>query len=409
MPLTDTAVRNAKPTDKAFKLSDERGMFLLVTPAGGKLWRIKYRILGKEKLLALGAYPDVSLRDARERRDEARKLIAAGVDPSERKQAEKRSALKAAGDSFESIAREWLGRRGKQWTPEHGVRVQSRLERDVFPWLGRRPITSIDAADLLEVLRRVEERGAIETAHRLRSVSSQVFAYAIATRRATRNPAADLTGDALQRSKPKHRAAITEPAKIGGLLRSLDAYEGTFVTKCALRLAPLLFVRPGELRHAEWSEIDLDGGLWNIPGNKMKMDEPHIVPLSAQSVAILTDLQALTGGARYVFPSARSDKRPMSDNAILSALRRMGYAKDEMSGHGFRAMARTVLDEVLQFRPDFIEHQLAHAVRDPNGRAYNRTAHLDERRKMMQAWADYLDKLKTGGDVLPFKKAGAVR
>lgn len=409
MPLTDTAVRNAKPTEKAFKLSDERGMFLLVTPAGGKLWRIKYRILGKEKLLALGAYPDVSLRDARDRRDEARKLIAAGIDPSERKQAEKRTALKAAGDSFEAIGREWLGRRGKVWTPAHTVRETRRLERDLFPWLGRRPISSIDAADLLDALRRVEERGAIETAHRLRSLASQIFAYAVSTRRATRNPATDLSGEALQRAKPTHRAAITEPAKIGGLLRSLDAYEGTFVTKCALRLAPLLFVRPGELRHAEWAEIDLDAALWEIPGAKMKMAAPHVVPLSRQSVAILTELKALTGGARYVFPSARSDKRPMSDNAVLSALRRMGYAKDEMSGHGFRAMARTVLDEVLEFRPDFIEHQLAHAVRDPNGRAYNRTAHLAERRKMMQAWADYLDGLKTGGDVLPFKKSGASR
>ena len=384
-------------------------MFLLVTAAGGKLWRFKYRILGKEKLLALGAYPDVSLRDARERRDEARKLVAAGIDPSERKQMQKRAALKAAGDTFESISREWVGRRGKHWTAAHGARELRRLERDLFPWLGKRSISSIDAADLLDALRRVEERGAIETAHRLRSLASQIFAYAISTRRASRNPAADLTGDALQRATPKHRAAITDPAKIGGLLRSFDAYEGTFVTKSALRLAPLLFVRPGELRHAEWSELDLSNALWSIPAEKMKMRQAHAVPLSTQAITILSDLQALTGGSRYAFPSARSDKRPMSDNAVLSALRRMGYAKDEMSGHGFRAMARTVLDEVLQFRPDFIEHQLAHAVRDPNGRAYNRTAHLAERRKMMQAWADYLDQLKTGGDVLPFQKKGGER
>jgi integrase len=381
-------------------------MFLLVSPTGGKLWRLKYRILGKEKLLALGAYPDVSLRDARDRRDEARKLIASGIDPSERKQAEKRSAIKAAGDSFEVIAREWHARQVKLWTEDHAQRVMSRLENNAFPWIGKKAITAIDAADLLEVLQRVEERGAIDTAHRLKAVIALVFAYAIATRRATRNPAADLAG-ALQRTKVKHRAAITDPSKVAGLLRSLDAYEGQFVTKCALRLAPLLFVRPGELRMMEWTEVDLDTALWSIPAARMKMRDDHLVPLSTQSVAILTTLQALTGASRYVFPSARSAHRPMSNNAVLSALRRMGYEKEEMTGHGFRAMARTILDEVLQFRPDFIEHQLAHAVRDPNGRAYNRTAHLEERTTMMQRWADYLEKLKTGGDVLPFKKSGA--
>jgi integrase len=413
MPLTDTAVKAAKSNPRAYKLTDERGMFLLVTPAGGKLWRLKYRMHGKEKLLALGAYPDVSLREARDRRDDARKLIAAGTDPSERKKAEKRAARKSAADSFEAIAREWHTRQAKHWTKDHAERTLSRLVRDVFPWLGNRPVSAIDAADVLDVLQRVEGRGAIETAHRVKTVAAQIFAYAIATRRAERNPVPDLTG-ALQRSVPKHRAAITDPEQVGGLLRALDAYEGTFVTKCALRLAPLVFTRPGELRAAEWVEIDLENALWTIPAEKMKMRESHMVPLSSQAVAILTDLKALTGEGRYVFPSARSNRRPMSNNAVLSALRRMGFEKTEMSGHGFRAMARTILDEVLGFRVDFIEHQLAHAVRDPTGRAYNRTAHLAERKKMMQAWADYLDKLKTekpkqGANVVPIKKTGTSR
>ena len=278
----------------------------------------------------------------------------------------------------------------------------SRLERDLFPWIGKRPIADIKAPELLAVLRRVESRGALESAHRIRTICGQVFRYAVATGRAERDPAADLRG-ALPQPQEKHMAAITEPAKVAELLRVIDGYQGGFVVKCALRFASLVFVRPGELRHAEWSEIDFENAQWNIPAGKMKMKEPHLVPLSQQAIEILKELKKLTGASRYIFPSGRSIDRPMSNNAILAALRRMGYTKDEMSAHVFRAMARTILDEVLQFRPDFIDHQLAHAVKDPNGRAYNRTAHLNERRRMMQTWADYLDGLKIGAKVIPFK------
>jgi integrase len=282
------------------------------------------------------------------------------------------------------------------------TKIMRSLERNVFPYIGTHPITTIKAPELLAVLRRVESRGALETAHRVRSVCGQIFRYAVVTGRTERDTAADLRG-ALPSAKEKHLAAITDPIKAGGLLRAIDGYQGGFVVQCALRLAPLVFVRPGELRHAEWSEIDFDNAEWNIPAAKMKLKEPHIVPLSRQTIDILQELFKLTGTGKYVFPSGRSFSRPMSNNAILAALRRMGFEKTEMSGHGFRAMARTILDEVLQVRPDFIEHQLAHAVRDPNGRAYNRTAHLPERRKMMQVWADYLDGLKAGAKVLPFK------
>jgi integrase len=285
----------------------------------------------------------------------------------------------------------------------HASRIMLRMENDVFPWLGSRPIADVTAKEVLATVNRIVDRGAVESAHRVLQNCGQVLRYAIATGRAERNPAADLRG-ALPPVKQSHLAAIIEPNAIGGLLRAMDAYNGSLVTKCALRLAPLVFVRPGELRQAEWAEFDLDAAQWNIPAAKMKMREPHLVPLAPQAVAILRELHALTGRGRYVFPSARSPQRPMSNNAVLSALRRMGYATDEMSGHGFRAMARTVLDEVLHFRPDYIEHQLAHAVKDPNGRAYNRTAHLPERRKMMAAWADYLDTLKVGGNVVPMTR-----
>jgi integrase len=280
----------------------------------------------------------------------------------------------------------------------------TRLEGDVFPYLGTRPIKEIKAPELLTVLRRVEARGTFELAHRIRTICGQVFRYAVATGRAERDPAADLRG-ALSPVQTINRAAITEPTKAAGLLRAIDDYQGGFVVRCALRFAPLVFVRPGELRHAEWSEIDIETAEWNIPASKTKMKEPHLVPLSKQAIDILKELKEYTGTSRYVFPSGRTFDRPMSDNAILAALRRMGYEKSEMSGHGFRAMARTILDEVLQVRPDFIEHQLGHAIRDPNGRAYNRTAHLDERRKMMQLWSDYLDGLKAGAKVIPFKAA----
>jgi len=402
MPLTDAKARNAKPKNNQFKLFDTDGLFLLVSPAGGKWWRFKYRLGGKEKLISLGTYPEVSLALARARRDEARGQVADGIDPSQA-----RKALKAARvqneSTFEVVAREWHTKFTPTWTPGHAVTIKSRLEFNVFPWIGERPVNEIKAPELLMVLRRIESRGAFETAHRIRSICGQVFRYAVATGRAERDPAADLRG-ALPPVKPKHHSAITDPEKVAGLLRAIDSYQGSLVTKCALRLAPYLFVRPGELRQMEWAQINLEAGEWNIPAEKMKTRQPHLVPLAHQSLEILRELHPLTGTGKYVFPNPRTSKRPMSNNTVLAALRRMGFEKEEMTGHGFRAMARTILDEVLQFRVDFIEHQLAHAVRDPNGRAYNRTAHLAERRKMMQTWADYLDGLKAGAKVIPLRR-----
>ncbi|OPY67859.1 MAG: putative prophage CPS-53 integrase [Syntrophorhabdus sp. PtaU1.Bin050] len=400
--LTDTKVLKARSQEKRVTLFDGKGLFLLITPQGSKLWRFKYRYEGKEKLLSLGTYPEVSLSDARQRRDEARKQLAHGVDPGATRRAMKQAKAEET-ETFEVIAREWHTKFTPTWTTGHAHTIMSRLERDLFPWVGARPINDIKAPELLAVLRRVESRGALESAHRIRTIAGQVFRYAVATGRAERDPSGDLKG-ALPQPGEKHHAAIIDPKEVAPLLRAIDGYQGSFVVKCALRLAPLFFVRPGELRNAEWVEIDLDEAVWNIPAHKMKMKQPHIVPLSAQAVEILTELKQLTGKSKYAFPSGRSFARPMSNNAILAALRRMGYDKDTMTGHGFRAMARTILDEVLQVRPDFIEHQLAHAVRDPNGRAYNRTAHLDKRREMMQLWADYLDGLKEGAQVIPLKK-----
>lgn len=404
MPLTDTAIRNAKPEAKPLKLFDERGLFLLVTPAGGKWWRLKYRFDGKEKLLSLGVYPDVSLKDARELRDEARKRLAAGINPSEHRKAQKSVRADRAANSFEVVAREWFAKYSPTWADTHSSRIISRLEGDVFPWIGGRPIAELIAPELLTVARRIEGRGALETAHRVMGYCGQIFRYAVATGRAERDPTGDLRG-ALPPAKGDHFPAITEPKRVAELLRMLDGYQGTFVVRCALRLAPLVFVRPGELRKAEWTDIDLNAAEWRY--TVTKTETAHIVPLSHQAVAILRELHPLTGHGRYVFPGARTNGRPMCDNAILAAMRRLGIPKEEMSGHGFRAMARTILDEVLGFRPDYIEHQLAHAVRDPNGRAYNRTAHLLERRKMMQDWADYLDKLKAGAEVIPLHGSAA--
>lgn len=399
--LTNTAIQKAKPGEKPIKLSDEKGLFLLLTTAGGKLWRMKYRFAGREKLLALGAYPDVTLADARERRDEARKLLANGVDPSEQRKAKKAAGLDRAANSFEVVAREWYAKYSNTWVSSHGDRIIRRLERDIFPWLGGRPIAEIKAPELLITIRRIENRGALETAHRALQNCGQVFRYAIATGRAERDPSGDLRG-ALPPVKPTHFPAMTEPKQVAELLRTLDSYKGSVTVGCALRLAPLVFVRPGELRKAEWADFDLDSAEWRY--HVTKTDSQHIVPLSTQAQDILLEVKAITGEGKYVFPGARTNGRPMSDNAILAAMRRLGIPKEEMTGHGFRAMARTILDEVLGFRPDLIEHQLAHAVKDPNGRAYNRTAHLPERRKMMQAWADYLDKLKAGAEVVPFKR-----
>ena len=404
IPLTDAKIVKTKPLKKPRTLFDGDGLYLLITPTGGRLWRFKYRINGKGKLLAIGAYPAISLADARERRAMAKKQLANGIDPAAVKQARKQVDTEET-ETFEVIAREWHTKFSASWAPSHADTTISRMERDLFPWIGKRPISKIKAPELLGALRRVESRGALESARRLKIIAGQVFRYAVATGRAERDPSADLKG-ALAMPREKHYAAIIDPKQVAPLLRALDGYQGHFVVKCALRLSPLLFVRPGELRHAEWEEIDLDEAVWNIPASKMKMREAHLVPLSNQAVDILRDLQPLTGTSRYVFPSARSVARPMSNNAVNAALRRMGYDKDTMTGHGFRAMARTILDEVLHVRPDYIEHQLAHAVRDPNGRAYNRTAHLEERRKMMQTWADYLDGLKAGAVVVPFKLMG---
>lgn len=403
MPLSAVDVRNSKPKEKPYKLSDEKGMYLEVTPAGGRYWRLKYRMHGKEKRLALGVYPDVSLADARKARDKARELIAKGFDPGTAKQEEKVAKALAAASSFEAVAREWHQNCAASWVPLTGVRILRRLEADVFPAIGRMPIADITAPVLLACLRKIEARGVNYTAHKARQYIGQVFRYAIATGRADRDPAADLRG-ALAPVKEVHRASVTEPKKVAELLRAIDGYTGHFTTSCALKLAPLTFVRPGELRHAEWAEFDMDAQEWRIPGEKMKMGEVHIVPLSAQALAILAALRPLTGSGKYLFPSLRTSSRPMSENTVNAALRRLGYASDEMTGHGFRSIASTLLNEQGWHR-DAIERQLAHAERDQVRGAYNYAEHLPERRKMMQSWADYLEAIKKGAEVVPINRA----
>lgn len=402
MSLTDKKVHNAKPREKFYKLTDGDGLYLHVAETGGKLWRFRYRFGGKEKLLSLGSYPEISLLDARKKRDEARRQVANDIDPGAVRKAQKQAKVEET-ETFEVIAREWHSKFKPVWAESHSTRVLSRLEQNVFPHIGSKAISQIKAPELLGVLRRIEARGILHSAHNIRGICGQIFRYAVATGRAEHDPSAALRG-ALTPVKTIHRAAITEPESVGDLLRAIDGYRGSFVVQCALKLAPLTFVRPGELQHAEWPEIDLEKAEWNIPAHKMKMKQPHLVPLSTQAIDILTELKKLTGKGQFVFPG-RTSARPMSNNAILAALRYMGFEKTEMSGHGFRAMARTILDEVLQVRPDLIEHQLAHAVRDPLGRAYNRTQHLSERKRMMQTWADYLDGLRSGAKVLSFKKA----
>ena len=389
MKLTATQIKNAKPTGKRQRFFDGRGLYLEVSPGGGKWWRFKYRISGKEKRCSLGVYPDVSLKEARLKLDEVRKMVLSGIDPIQ-----SRKAAKTASEapSFEVIAREWHGKYSEHWTQGYTHRILSRLESDLFPWVGKKPISEITPPMLLETIQRVETRGARETAHRLLAASNRVFCYAMATGRVQSNPCEGLKG-ALSPVQGGHFAAATEPEDAARILRMIDGYQGSFPVRSALRLAPLVFVRPSELRKAEWKNIDLQKKEWRYLINKTKTQ--HIVPLSQQAIAIFNEIRPLTGDGQYVFPSARTNSRPLSDNALLAAMRRMGISKDEMCTHGFRAMARTILDEVLKFRPDYIEHQLGHAVRDPNGRAYNRTAHLEERKKMMQKWADYLDGLKS--------------
>jgi integrase len=393
MPLTDIKIRNIKVREKAYKLADEKGLFLHINTNGAKYWRFKYRFAGKEKLLALGVYPEVTLSEARDKRDSARKLLAQQTDPSLAKQIAKRSAKLAAENNFAAIACEWYAKHSVKWVPKHGEKIIRRFECDIFPWLGRKSIGEITAPDLLAALRRIESRGAIESAHRVLQNCSQVFRYAIATGRAERDPCGDLRG-ALQPVKKRHHASIIDPKEIGNLLRNIDSYQGYFVTKCALQLAPLVFVRPFELRSAEWAEINFENAEWRIPAAKMKMRVMHIVPLAKQAIAILQELYVLTGNGKYVFPGVRTLHRPMSENTVLAALRRLGYTKDEMTGHGFRSMASTILNE-QGWNPDAIERQLAHAERNSVRAAYNYAEYLPERRKIMQHWADYLDKLKS--------------
>ena len=394
MKLTASTVKSAKPSAKPYKLADGAGMYLLVHPCGAKYWRLKYRIAGKEKLLALGVYPEVSLAEARIRRDNARLLIRDGRDPGVAKQLQKKFLQNQNSETFEAVAREWFETKIADKSESYRVRTLRILEKDLFPKLGALAISDITSRQLLETLRVVEAR-TVDIAHRAKQSAGQVFRYAVATGRAERDIATDLSG-ALKSRTVKHSTTILDPVEIGQLLRSIDAYSGSMVVRAALQLSPLLFVRPGELRTMQWDEIDWQKSRWQIPASKMKMREPHVVPLANQSAEILKALRPLTGQGAFVFPSARKGGRPLSDNGVRTALRSLGYTNEQITPHGFRAMARTLLDEELGFRIDYIEHQLAHAVKDPLGRAYNRTKHLDERIKMMQGWADYLDQLRRG-------------
>lgn len=406
--LTDPAIRNANPGPKPIRLFDGGGLYLEISPAGGKLWRLKYRYAGKEKRLALGTYPTTGLKDARAKRDEAKRILEAGVDPGETKRTEKQRKAALSANSFEVVAREWLQKHMSDKSPSHKAKVTRRLERDVFPYLGRRPVADIKAPEVLEVAQRIERRNILESAHRATQHIGQVMRYAVATGRAEADPTQSLRG-ALPTSKPKHMAAPTEPAQVGGLLRSIEGFKGGPVVAAALKLLPLLFVRPGELRTMRWEQIDAETMEWRYTTSKTKTE--HIVPLSRQAFAILEELRPLTGHlpGGWVFPGGRTPKSPMSDMAINAAYRRLGIdTQNELTGHGWRACARTLLHERLGYAPEIIEHQLAHSVPDALGRAYNRTRFITERRKMMQAWADYLDGLASGANVVPLhgKRAG---
>lgn len=401
MPLTDTVVRNTKPTAKTRKLFDGGGLYLEVAPSGGKWWRLKYRFVGKEKRLSLGTYPEVSLKDARERRDEARKRLSDGIDPSAHRKARQASQVESSANTFEAIAREWISRHLSKKSSTHHAKVASRIEREVFPYLGKRPISEITAPEILRVLRRIEARNHLETAHRVMQHIGQVIRYAVATGRADSDPTHSLRG-ALPPATVKHMAAPTEPKVAAELLRMQDAFAGGPVVGAALRLLPLLFVRPGELRTMRWEQIDFKAKEWRYTTSKTQTE--HLVPLSKQAIAILDELHPLTGhlAGGWVFPGGRSPRSAMSNAAINAAYRRLGIdTRNELTGHGWRACARTLLHEQLKYQPEVIEHQLAHAVPDALGRAYNRTRFIDERRKMMQKWADYLDTLKIGAKVIP--------
>lgn len=406
MSLTDTAIRAAKPRAKPYKLADERGLFLLVQPSGGLLWRLKYRSDGKEKKLSLGTYPDTSLREARERRDAARKLLGAGIDPGLAKKQEQAAQTLSMATTFKHVADEYIEKLAREGRSPNTIK-KARWFLDLLePSIGARPIADISPQELLSALKKVEARGRLETAQRLRSFAARVFRYAVATTRASANPAEPLRG-ALVSPRVKHRAAILEPKRVGELLRAIEGYEGQPTTMAALKLAPHVFVRPGELRHAEWAEIDFDKSVWIIPAGKMKMRQPHAVPLSEQALTILRDLQQLTGRGRYVFPSTRSAARPMSENTVTAALRRMGYGGDEMTGHGFRSTASTLLNESGRWSADAIERALAHKDGDLVRAAYHRGAHWQERVEMAQWWSDYLDKLRAGGEVVHLARVTA--
>jgi integrase len=403
--LTDVAIRSAKPGAKAIKLADGGGMFLLVTPAGGKLWRLKYRVDGREKLLAIGAYPEIGLGEARRRREEPRELIALGKDPSREKQREKVRARIKAADTFRTICDEYCDKRrrdgAKGWVPATATRSEYLLSL-VCGSIGKLPIGEIEPADVLTAVRRIEGKGKLESARRSLQLAGAVFRYAVATARLASDPTRDLRG-ALTAPTVTHYGAITDAKKAGELLRAIDDYEGSGITKLALQIAPNVFVRPGELRHAEWSEIDLDSALWIIPAGKMKMRKTHHVPLSSQAVVLFREVQSVTGPTGYVFPSVRTRTRPMSENTINAGLRRLGYATDEMTAHGFRAMASTLLNESGKWNPDAIERALAHGDTNKVRAAYHRGAHWKERVDMAQWWSDYLDQLRKGADIVPLR------
>lgn len=410
--LTDTKIRPLTGSGKTQRHWDGGGLYLEISPTGSKWWRFKYRLLGKEKRLSLGTYPDTSLKEAREKAAAARKLLESGIDPSAERQAVKLSREGAASNSFEAVAREWFSTIHKaKVSDSQADRTIGRLERDVFPWLGKSAIDTLTAPEILQAMRRVEARGAIETAHRELQVIGQVCRYAVATGRAERDPTGDLKG-ALRPFTTKHMPAITEPSRVGALLRAIDGYEGSFIVRCALRLAPLAFVRPGELRFAEWSEFDFDTAIWRIPTQRMKRTKAgktngpdHLVPLSDQALAIVKELHPFTGHRPHLFPCTRGEGRVLSDATIGAALRRLGFSQDEMTAHGFRAMARTMIVERLGIDESFVEAQLAHRVKDALGRAYNRTQFVDQRRDMMQRWADYLDTLRAGAEVRTLRLA----
>ncbi len=389
--LTHTAIVKARTDAKQQKLFDGGGLYVLVQADGYKYWRMAYRFAAKEKTLSFGAFPEVSLKEAREKRDKARKLLAEGIDPAQQKRHEKLARETSAENTFEAIALEWLEFVSSKLSPDTVTRNRSLLTNNLFPWLGKYPIADMTPMDLLAALKRVEEKGIVDTAHRLKQLSGQIFRYAVVTGRAPRDISVDLKG-ALKHAKEKHFAAITEPKEVAQLLRAIDGFQGTPVVKAALQISPLLFQRPGEIQNMKWKDINFETAEWRY--QVTKTDTQHIVPLCRQAIRILKDLQPLTERSEYVFPGARGASRPISENAVRVALRTLGFTNEQMTPHGFRAMARTILDEVLGYRVDWIEHQLAHTVIDANGRAYNRTSHLEGRKEMMQAWADYLDELK---------------